>query len=328
MNIFITGATGFIGDNLVRSLIGKGHRVKALVRGSSELSRELKEMGVIEVRGDLGDKDLLVKTVSDVETVFHLAGVLGKFGIPDEVYFQTHVLGTKNLLEACQKSPRLKQFIFCSTIGVLGPSRKNLLKEDDLYNPTNIYERTKVQAEKAVVSAIKNGFPATIIRPSLVYGPLSIHILQMFKSIQERKFFIIGKGNNLLHPVYINDLIQGFLLVLGNPRAIGRIYHIAGEEAVKLGRFFQVIADNLNVNLPAIKIPVWFASLVLPPLILLAKIFNFQPILTWSRLRFFTENRACSIEKAKEELGYQPKVNLNEGVSLSVREYKKAGYLK
>jgi len=325
MNILITGATGFIGSNLSKALFEKGHQVRSLIRQSRRIDSELR---IKEFKGDLRNKESLVQAVNGTEIVFHIAGVLGEFGIPDQVYLDTHILGTKNLIDVCRENTNLKQFIFCSTIGVYGPCQKESSYEESLYNPTNIYEYTKMEAERLVIEAAKTCFPMTIIRPGLVYGPHSLHILQMFKAVQNKKFFLIGQGKNTLHPVYIDDLIQGFLLVLNNPKAIGEIYNIAGNEAIELRYFFQVIADNVGVKLSKFKIPTWFATSVLYPLIFLAKIFHFQPILTKSRLRFFIDNRACSINKAKRELDYKPKFNFEQGVKLTTQGYRERGYLK
>lgn len=324
--IFITGATGFIGYNLAKSMIKKGYQVKALVR-SPDKADKLKELKIEIVKGDLSDKGLLTNAISDAEAVFHLAGTLGGFGIPNEVYFKTHVLGTRNILDVCWNLPNLKQFIFCSTIGVLGPCKDRPFSEKQVYNPTNVYERTKTEAEKLVVDAVKQGLPTTVVRPGLVYGPYDLHVLQMFKAIRNKRFFLIGKGKNTIHPVYIEDLIQGFLLTLNNPKAIGQIYNIAGEKTVESRHFFQVIADNIGAKLPKYRIPIWVAGLVLYPLIFSAKIFRFQPILTKSRLRFFINNRGCSIDKAKRKLGYQPKFSLEQGIKLTAQFYKEKDYL-
>jgi len=330
MKILITGATGFIGFNLVSVLVEQGHRVRALVRDLGQTDRvdELRKMDVDLIEGDLKNKISLNKAVFDAEVVFHIAGVLGRFGLPDKAYFQTHVEGTKNLLDICFHSTKLKQFIFCSTVGVLGPGKKRIFTEADIYNPSNIYEKTKVEAEKLVVSFIKKGFPATIIRPGLVYGPYDLHILQMFKAIEEKKFFLIGQGKNTLHPVYIKDLIKGFLLVLNNRKAFGQIYNIAGPKIVELRYFFKAMAESMGLKLFRVRIPIWFAFLMLYPIVFLAKLFRFQPILTRSRLRFFIDSRGCSIDKAKKELDYRPRFNLEDGMKLTVDYYREKGYLK
>jgi len=330
MNILITGGTGFIGFNLASILVEQNHQVNVLIRDSSQTDKidELRKIDINLIKGDLRDKSSLDKAVLDIEVVFHIAGVLGKFGIPDKVYSQVHVEGTKNLLDACFNSTNLKQFVFCSTIGVSGPGKKRVFIETDIYNPSNIYEKTKVEAEKLVFSFSKKGFPITIIRPGLVYGPYDLHVLQIFKAIKKRNFFLIGQGKDTVHPVYIKDLIDGFLLVLNNRKTFGQIYNIAGPRIIELRYFFQVIAKSMDLELPRFKIPVWFAFLMLYPIVFLAKLFRFQPILTKSRLRFFIESRGCSIDKAKKELGYLPKFNLEDGMKLTIDYYKKKGYLR
>ncbi|OGC47091.1 MAG: hypothetical protein A3A94_03540 [Candidatus Portnoybacteria bacterium RIFCSPLOWO2_01_FULL_43_11] len=330
MKILVTGASGFIGSHLVRVLIAAGHEVRVLVREFSRLDRlkDLKDSSLEITEGSLEDKDSLIKAVSGIKVIFHLAGQLGKFGLSNEVYYRTHVLSTKNLLEVSLGIPDFKQFIFTSTIGVFGPFRGEFFTESYTHSPTNIYEKTKSEAEKLVLEFIKNGFPATIIRPGLVYGPGDLHVLDIFKAVQNKKFFLIGRGENIIHPVYIDDLISGFLSVLNNSRAIGQSYNICGKETIKLKDFLEIIAKGLNVKLPKLKIPVWFAFLVLYPLVFLSKIFRFDPILTKSRLRFFIDSRASSIVKAQKELAYQPKFAFNEGVRLTIEAQRRKGFLK
>ena len=324
--ILVTGAAGFIGTHLVRALIKEGHQVKALAR-ESDRTDELEAMEVDLIKGDLNNPESLAKAVSGIDAVFHLAGVLGKFGIPKDVYLQTNVEGTKNLLKICLAS-NIKHFIHCSTAGVLGPYRDKPFDESQPYNPTNIYEKTKCQGEILARDYSAKGLPVTVIRPEFAYGPYDQHTLQMFRAIQNKRFFIIGGGQNTLQPTYIDDLIGGFLLCLDNPAAVGQTYTIAGNNPVKLEYFVSVIAENLGVKLPGIKIPVWLAAAAAHVLVFLAGIFKFNPILTKSRLQFFTENRGCLIDKAKKELNYRPKFSVEEGVKKTIKAYRERGYLK
>lgn len=325
--ILVTGASGFIGTNLVGALIKKGYQVRTLIRDPDRAS-ELKEMGADLIRGDVNNLESLNRGVFGVDAVFHLAATLGYFGIPKELFFKTNVEGTKNILEACLAN-HVKRFIHCSTTGVLGPHRGKSFDESQPYNPTNIYEQTKCQGEIMAKDYLRKGLAVTIIRPAFVYGPHDRHnTFRIFKAIQNKRFFIIGGGQNILQPTYIDDLVEGFLLCLDSPRAIGQTYTLCGDQPVKLEYFISLIADNLNVKVPRIKIPVLVAAIAANVLDALSTIFKFDPILTKGRLQFFTDNHSYSIDKAKKELNYRPKFGVKEGIEKTIKAYKEKGYLK
>ena len=328
--ILITGGTGFIGSHLVEALVKKGYKVRCLVRNPNKLNYlrnlgvDFKDLGVDVVYGDITDRDSLLHAVKGVSTVVHLAGVLGKWGVPDKIYWDVHVRGTKLLLEACINEG-VKRFIYCSSAGVLGPIKNPPANEDWPYNPSNVYEETKAVAEKLVLS-YKNKMAVTIIRPEFVYGPRDMHVLKLFDAIQKGKFFIIGNGQTLLHPTYISDVIQAFLLCLENEKSIGKIYLITGETPVKVIELSTIIAEELGVPPPIFRIPKWLAYMAASLSEMLAQMFNFEPLITRSQVKFFTENRAFDNSKAKYELNYNP-LPLRQGIRQTIRWYRQNGYL-
>ena len=327
MRILVTGATGFIGANLVERLLLREHEIFCLVRETSTLKR-LKKMNIAIVHGDLADKNSL-KCLPDmnIDAVFHLAGLMGAWGIPESEYWKINVNGTKNILDIFTQTG-VKKFVYSSTAGVLGPLKKPPADENFPFNPSNIYEQTKAESEKIVLSYYyETGFPVTVVRPEFVYGPKDMHTLGLFKAVKKGLFPIIGQGSSTLHPTYIDDLIQGFELCLGQQRAIGKTYIIAGERYVTVKELVQKIATSLQTNMHSIKIPIWLANVAAFTMESSARIFKYQPPLTRSRVKFFTENRGCDISKAKKELGYRPLVSLDEGLRRTVEWYKENGYL-
>jgi len=283
-------------------------------------------LGVELVYGDITDMDSLKKAVEDVDVVYHLVGLLGQWGIPDKVYWDINFKGTENILKACINK-NIKKFIHCSSAGVLGAIKNPPADESYPYNPSNIYERTKAEAEKLILKYHhEQGLPVIIIRPEFVYGPGDMHVLGLFKAIQKKRFFIIGDGNSTLHPTYIDDLIHGLILCMDKQRAIGEIYIIAGERLVTVKELADIIAEELNVSLSKIHIPIWLANMCASALEKIGKISKFDPPLTKSRVKFFTENRAFRISKANIELGYKP-IQLMTGIKQSIDWYKENGYL-
>ena len=143
--------------------------------------------------------------------VYNLAGRLLAPGVPSTEYRRTHVEGTKLLIAHCREEPKLERFVQCSTTGVLGVTGNRPADEDTPLCPSNVYEATKAEAELAVRDAWRDGFPAVIARPGLVYGPGDLHLLGFFRSVVRRRFRPIGRTKVLLHPIYIDDLTEGLL---------------------------------------------------------------------------------------------------------------------
>ena len=233
--------------------------------------------------------------------------------------FDINVQGTKNILNE-SKEGKVKKFIFCSSAGVLGPIIFG--NESNLYNPSNLYEKTKVEAEKLV---LKSGLNYIIIRPEFVYGPMDDHVLPLFKTIKNKKFFIIGDGSSLLHPTFVDDLTQAFVKCL-DPKIKNKVYIIAGEKATRVKELYKLIAKKLNVKTNETPIPLSIATILAFILENSAKIFKFDPIITKSKIRFFTENRAFNTSKARKEIGYRP-IKLEKGIEKTIAWYKQEGYL-
>jgi nucleoside-diphosphate-sugar epimerase len=149
----------------------------------------------------------------------------------------------------------------------------------------------------------------------------------LFKAIKNQRFRIIGNGKNLVHLVYVENLIDGLVLTLKEKSSIGKKYIIADEKAVTFLELSQTIAKAENVYLPKMKIPISFAKISASFFELLRKIIDFNPPLTKDRVNFLTENHAYDISKAKKDLGFVPKISLEEGIKKSIEWYRTNNYL-
>ena len=319
MRALVTGGTGFIGSHIVSYLLSENIEVTVLIRGESNISH-MADKRIDFKYGNISDVNSLSEHTKDVDIVFSAFGILGQWAAPKNRYWEINTKAVINLLKSCINR-KIKQFIHISSAGVLGPLSDGITGDELFpYNPSNIYEKTKCEAEKAILDyGEKHGIPFTIIRPEFVYGPGDTHVLGLFKSIEAKKFVILGSGSSLLHPTYIDDLIHGIHLCTKNQNALGEILLITGDRPLTVKELTNTIAEELNVSLPKIKIPLFFANTAANSLELLAKIFRFEPVLTRSRVKFFTENRAFSNEKARSKLGYVPKVEFREGVKRTIR---------
>jgi len=322
----VTGGTGFLGASLTRRLLFDGARVRVLAR-SQDKAKPLADLGAEIAIGDINDRSAVGAAVDGTQVVYHLAGPLLVPGIPATEYQRTHVLGTRLLLDCCEKSPSLERFVYCSTTGVLGVTGDRPAGEDAPFRPTNIYEKAKADAETAVRYSWRRGFPAVIARPGLVYGPGDIHLLPFFRSILRRRFRPIGRREAWLHPIYIDDMTEALVRCGQRSAALGECFHLAGNEPVAVSDLAGAIAWAEGTRLPSGHIPVFAAWAVaglgdrLPP-----GLKQHVP-LTRGRLDFLTHSRVYDVTKAMRLLDFAAPTDLSTGLARTVAWYRQRGYL-
>lgn len=326
MNVLVTGASGFLGLNVVASLIVAGHQVRCLVR--REPAHGLLPDGVDVVLGDISDPATVSTAAKGMDAAINLAGRLYAPGIPTGVYYATHVQGVRNLLEACSQDSGCRSIIHCSTTGILGETGGIPAPEDAPPRPTNDYERTKLEGEILARQLSEElGLPLTILRPGMVYGPHDLHLLGLFKTIKYHLFRVIGDGNNHFHPVYVDDFVSAVHLCLSRGRARGEAYHIAGESPATVREFASTIAASLGTSIHGAPLPAPVAKWIGSVFELMPGIPKSRLPLTRSRVDFLLSDRAYSIAKAREELGFEPKTTLAEGIRRTTIWYRANGYL-
>lgn len=329
MHILVTGATGFLGEPLVRRLLADGAQVRVLAR-APERAQAVCALGAEVAVGEVTDAAAVDRALAGVSVVYHLAGKLFMPGVPVHEYERTHVEGTRVLVRGCQQRTQRTQvtrFIHCGTTGVLGTTGAHPADENAPYAPTNAYERTKLDAELLVRDAIQRGFPAVVVRPGLVYGPGDLHLLGFFRSIQRGLFRPIGRQPVWLHPIYIDDMTEALVVSATHPRAVGECFHIAGREPTTLAHLAATIADALEVAPPRGWIPLPVARLIATAGDLLPGTLKQMAPLTRSRLDFLTHSRAYDVSKAREVLGFTSLTDLPEGIGRAVAWYRQEGYL-
>lgn len=328
MTTLVTGATGFLGSALVAELTQSGQSVRILARDEKSARRYFGE-SIDIIAGDILDAAQVQQAVDGATTIYHLAGRLYHPGVSAELYYQTHVEGTRILLEACRGQRLRQRIVHVSTTGVFGVTGETPAAEDAPFAPTNPYESTKLQGEQLALNACREqGLLVTVVRPGLVYGPGDLHLLSLFQSIQKGLFRVIDGGKALLHPVYIDDLIAAFLLCAGHPQAAGRSYNIAGERPVTVCELAASIAHALGKKLPASSIPLPLANLAADIFAITPGMRGARAPLTRSRVSFLTHSRIYDISRAATELGYVPSISLEEGLKRTVAWYHKHRYLE
>jgi nucleoside-diphosphate-sugar epimerase len=322
MTVLVTGATGFLGGVLVTELLRRRQPVRILARDSDKASQQFGDAAAI-VRGNITDVAAVRQAVDGASAIYHLAGRLYHPSIPAALYHQTHVEGTRNLLEACRGQTQLKRIVHVSTTGVHGVTGELPAAEDAPFAPTNPYEATKLSGELLALQACQEqGLPIAVVRPALVYGPGDLHLLGFVVSIDRGLFRVIDGGRSLLHPVYVDDVVAALLLCAERSQAVGRSYNIAAEHPVTVGELATAIAHGLGKELPAGSIPLWLANLGSDLFALLPGLRGERAPLTRSRVEFLTQSRVYDIRRAQAELGYSPQIELEEGMKRTAAWYR------
>ena len=328
MNILVTGGTGFIGSRLALSCLEKNHKVNVLGQENTEAEKEnsklIKEKGAEVILASVLNKNIISEVTRNMDYIFHFAAAQHEMNIPDQKFWEVNVEGTRNIISGAIENG-VKRFIHGSTIGVYG-SLQGEIDEDSPTNPNNIYEQSKFEAEKLVLS-YNDRIPTVIIRIPETFGPGDRRLLKLFKGIKTNTFFIVGKGENLHHLIYIDDLIEGMYLASENDEAVGKIFLFAGQKAITTNEMIATIAKDFNTNFPKIKLP-------LTPMMIAAtiieKIFRplgIQPPLHRRRMDFFVKGYQLSTKKSNKILGFNPKFDFDSGVKETIKWYEQNGFL-
>jgi nucleoside-diphosphate-sugar epimerase len=324
--IFITGATGFTGKRLALNLAEEGHRVRALVRPTSNVA-DLQAAGIEIVIGDIACRDAVFRAVEGAERIYHVAALYRQTNVSSQAFLDVHVKGTENICEAALCFG-VKKVVHTSTIGVHGHVENPPGDEDSPLNPGDLYQQTKLEGELlALRYAEEKKLPLTVVRPAGIYGPGETRMLKLFRAVKRRRFVMIGNGEVFCHFVYIDDLIQGFKLAADSPDAVGRSYIIAGDEYVTLNQFVALIAEAFGVPAPRLRIPyapIYMAGAICETF---CKPFGIEPPLHRRRVAFFDKVRAFRNDRAKQELGYRPQIDFRTGVRLTAEWYLKQNLL-
>ncbi len=315
----MTGATGFVGGAVARALAAEGHEVTALARPGANRER-LAGAPVRWVEGDVTDPATLGGLFAGAAWVVHAAGMLGRAGVPEAVYHRLHVTGTENVL-AEAAAAGVARLLYVSSPGVLGPIRGEPADETAPLAPSNPYERSKAAAEQVTHRYAAGGLPVVIARPEFIYGLGDRHVLGLFRAVQQGMFFYVGDGGQTCHPTYVDDAVCGLLLGLERGRP-GEIYHVTGPRPVTFHELGETIAGALGVRPPWLRLPKVVAWLAAAGLEAAGRVTGKEPPLSRTGVAFFSESRHFSWEKAHQELGYEPKVELQEGVRRTIEWYR------
>jgi nucleoside-diphosphate-sugar epimerase len=326
MRVALTGASGYTGGRLLEALRGRGDEVAVLVRPGS-LTEGIRARASRIVEGVLGDAAAAGRLVEGADAVVHVAAVYRTAGHPDAYYREVNVLGTERLLEAAAGAG-LRRFVHTSTVGVHGHVEQPPADESAPIAPGDIYQETKAEAEALALRFHRErGVPVTVVRPGAIYGPGETRFLKLFRAIARGRYAVVGSGRTFYHPVYIDDLVAGFLLALDREEAVGEAFLVCGPSYVSQADLAALIAKHTGGRVLPFRIPAgpiqWVGDVVEAICVPL----GLEPPLHRRRVDFWTKSRAFTIDKARRLLGYAPKVDLDEGIARTAGWYREAGWL-
>ncbi|RBP49626.1 NAD-dependent epimerase/dehydratase family protein [Arenicella xantha] len=318
--VLVTGATGFTGGALAKKLVERGDHVVALVRKGANIA-PLEQLGVELVFGDITDADAVSKAAQGVQIIYHIAAVFRTAGHPDEYYEAVNIGGVKHVIDAA-RTHNVARTVHCSTIGVHGDIEELPSNEESPFNPGDIYQRTKLAGEQLFAKAMDDGLPGSIFRPGAIYGPGDLRLLKMFKQIKRGFFPLFGGGTNLYHLSYIDDLTDGIILCGEHPNALGQRFILCSNEYGTLKDLAATIASQLGVKAPTFAPPIGPLMLAAKACEALCRPLGIDPPLHTRRVEFFVKSRAFDNSKAREMIGYQPKISTREGVKRTIKWYQ------
>jgi nucleoside-diphosphate-sugar epimerase len=325
VRVLVTGATGFTGGHLARTLAKRGYEVRALVRGDRPPVNE--DAPIEFVAGDLRDGASLRRAAAGVDVIYNIAALYRQAGLPDDVYRAVNAEAVGTIIDAAAAAG-VRRVVHCSTVGVHGDIAHPPANEDAPLRPGDIYQETKLEGERiARAASARTGVEVAIARPSGIHGPGDRRLLKLFRGVARRRFVILGNGRIFYHLTYIDDVVEGLRLCGEVPQAAGRTYIIAGAEARTLNEVTAITAEEAGVPPPRLHLPVWPVWIAGAACELVCAPLRIEPPLYRRRVEFFTKSRAFDISRARAELGFAPAVSLREGIRRTLAWYRQEGWL-
>jgi nucleoside-diphosphate-sugar epimerase len=325
MKVLVTGATGLLGGHLVQELHQRGEQIRALVL-PVENAEKLRAQGVEVVQGDVTDASTLAPAVKDIAIIFHLAGMMG-VNRPLADYRMVNVTGSENLYRAAQAAG-VRRFVHTSSHTVYGLGYGRFLTEKDALRPDpDPYSITKAEGDRLIRRLMLNsGVETVILRPGTFFGPGDrLHFGRMAQRMKNGKGVIIGRGDNALPFCYVTDIAQGFMLAAYHEKAPGNVYNISNDRPLMQQEIFNAIADEIGGKRPTRHlpyVPLYYGSILAEKV---AHMTHTRPLVTPLGVMMFGTDNRHSIDKARGELGYEPKVAIREGIRLAAAWFNAGG---
>jgi dihydroflavonol-4-reductase len=328
VNYLLTGTTGFMGPHLIKKLIANGHTCRCLVRSGSE-DKIPSIDGVQIVTGDITKPETLIGIAEQMDFLLHMAtlGHMSNFTVTESLFHAINVQGTMNIMKEALRAG-VKKIVHCSSVAAMGICDENPATEKTPCKPHHPYGRSKLQAEHEIRRMVDNNqLPAVIIRFSMVYGPGDGRdILKLTRITKKGLFPKVGSRPKLTPLIHVDDAINGLLLASekGTP---GEVYLITNSHSEPFDRIREIIQEALGSRKPVIYVPEWMALALAALIEKFFLMIGKTPPVSRKNIESTLADRVFSIEKAKRELGFNPKIDPVKGLRDTVLWYKNKGWV-
>jgi nucleoside-diphosphate-sugar epimerase len=324
----VTGGSGFLGSHLVEALVARGDEVRVLVRPTSKTAH-LESLNVQLVYGDLNDSHSVRKATQGMERVYHCAALASDWGIREN-FQATNVTGLRNLLDASLEAD-VSKFVHVSTTDVYGHPNYPV----DETAPYRLrgwqYGDTKIEGEQlAWAYHREHGLPITIVRPVNIYGPRSTSfVLELAQLLKSGDMVHIGNDGQPAGLAYVTNVVDMILCAADSESSMGQAYNASDGSGVTWRQYMDKLAKIVSAPSPRVVIPYRLAYLTgwAMEKIYGALQIQSRPLLTRMMVELFGTNQGFSIDKARRELGYEPRVGFDEGMGRTENWLRQIGFI-
>lgn len=325
--IVITGATGHLGNTLVRKLVSMNKKVRALILPGEDIT-SLKGLEVEKVEGDVRIPDSLRRAFEGVDIVYHCAGIISILPGQQKQLYQVNVLGTRNVVNTCLET-KVKRLVYTSSIHALSePAPGIVFDESREFNPENVlgeYSKSKTLGTLEVIKGIKKGLDAVILCPSGIIGPYDYRVSEMGKLIVD---FVKGKVKAYVSGAYdfvdVRDVAEGLLLACEKGKK-GECYILSGQQ-ISVRQLFKFLEGITGVKAPSLKLPHQVARVTGFFNVLYCSLMKIKPLFTPFSIDVLASNSLVSCQKAQGELGYSSR-SIYESIKDTVRWFRQEGII-
>jgi nucleoside-diphosphate-sugar epimerase len=323
--IFITGATGLVGGHAAEEALKRGHRVRALVRPTSD-TRWLDQWGVERIVGDLEDPEALRAGTAGADWIFNCAAKVGDWGRLED-FRRLNVEALRLLLDAACDA-RVERLVHVSSLGVYEGRDHHGTDETTppAANSLDAYTRSKTEAEALVLDyQHRRVLPATVVRPGFIYGERDRTVLpKLLTNLRRGTFAFFGSGEQRLNCVYVKNLVHALFLAAESPASVGEVFNLTDGEPVTKKRFVGRVAELAGLRVPTRHIPLPVARVLASVVEGTARLLGAKkpPLINKARYKFLGLNLDYSIDKARRVLGYQPPFSFEEGIERAMAEHR------
>jgi dihydroflavonol-4-reductase len=311
----VTGAGGFIGYHLANALSREGCRVVGIDRHFPGDGDGYGPTLFSPVVADFRDADPMRRVLRGASVLFHLAAAHLQVSVPESEYWDVNVRSLPALLGLAQEAG-VGRCVHASSVGVYGDVGSTPASEETDPKPRSVYGSSKLAGERAVLEfGRQRAFDVVVLRPAWVYGARCPRTMKLYQALRRRRFFMIGRGGNLRHPVYVDDVVQAFRLAASRPEASGEVLNVAGERAVTTRELIEAFCTAFALPVPRLRVPYGAGAVLAGGTEWLCGLVGREPPLSRRTLEFFDTNNVFDISRARSVLGFVPRYSLREGLA-------------